>query len=156
MEPNLTGNPMLRGFPSPRGITTTPEGSLGPVMDGQVVPASPALSRVLMRALVVPVLVLLAVTGYLVTATALAASTAPDPSDSSPPPVTSPWKAGYSRQYPGCVASVLWPERETPVAIVVRHRPGEIEKVAMRHATPRLFTEVRRGTTEVIGACYRS
>lgn len=125
-------------------------------MEGQTVPARPALSRALVRALVVPVLVLLAVTGYLVTATALAASTTTNPSDSSPPPVTSPWKAGYSRQYPGCVASVLWPERETPVAIVVRHRSGDVQKVAMRHATPRLFTEVRRGTTEIIGACYRS
>ena len=119
-------------------------------------PASPALSRALVRALVVPVLVLLAVTGYLVTATALAANTPSDSSDHSRPPVTSSWKAGYSRQFPGCVASVLWPERETPVAIVLRHRSGEVRKVAMRRATPRLFTEVRRGSTEIIGACYRS
>lgn len=118
--------------------------------------ASPALSRALVRALVVPVLVLLAVTGYLVTATALAASTTTDVGDSSPAQATSPWRAGYSRQFPGCVASVLWPERETPVAIVVRHGSGGVQKVAMRHATPRLFTEVRRGTTEIIGACYRS
>lgn len=118
-------------------------------------PANPALSRALVRALVVPVLVLLAVTGYLVTATALAASTTTDPTDPSPPPVTSQWKAGYSRQYPGCVASVLWPERETPVAIVVRHGSGDVQKVAMRHATPRLFTAVRRGSAEIIGACYR-
>lgn len=118
--------------------------------------ASPALSRALVRALVVPVLVLLAVTGYLVTATSLAANTTTDPSDSSRRPVTSSWKAGYSRQYPGCVASVLWPERETPVAIVVRHRSGDVEKVTMRRASPRLFTALRRGTTDVIGACYRS
>ena len=117
-------------------------------------PSSPPLTRALVRALVVPVLVLLAVTGYLVTSAALAANTTTSLSDADRPTVTT-WKAGYSRQFPGCVASVLWPERETPAAIVLRSRSGEVRRVSTRHATPRLFTRVRHGEAEIIGACYR-
>jgi hypothetical protein len=129
---------------------------LKPVMEGQRMPSSPALTRVLVRALVVPVLFLLGVTGYLVTSTALAASTPSSDGDAGRPPVTSDWKSGYSRQFPGCVASVLWPERETPVAIVVRWRSGRVDQVVMRHAAPRVFSSVRTGDAEIIGACYRS
>lgn len=125
-------------------------------MDGQRMPSSPALTRVLVRAFVVPVLVLLGVTGYLVTATALAAGTSTHDLRSVRPPVTSDWRSGYSRQFPGCVASVLWPERETPAAIVVRGRSGEVDRIVMRHATQRVFTRVRTGDAAIIGACYRS
>jgi hypothetical protein len=109
----------------------------------------------LVRALVVPVLVLLGVTGYLVTSAALAANTTVHRLEADRPPVTSAWKAGYSRQYPGCVASVLWPERETPVAIVLRWRSGEVARVAMRHVRAGVFTQVRTGQADIIGACYR-
>ena len=106
---------------------------------------SPALTRVLVRALVVPVLFLLGVTGYLVTSAALAASTRSQHGWSGPAARDKRWKAGYSRQFPGCVASVLWPERETPVAIVVRWRSGKVDRVAMRRAAPRVFSSVRTG-----------
>ncbi len=113
------------------------------------------LARVLLRALVVPVLVLLGVTGYLVTSAALAANTTSHRLEAERSPVTSAWKAGYSRQFPGCVASVLWPERETPVAIVVRWRSGEVDRVAMRRVGAGVFTSVRTGQADIIGACYR-
>lgn len=118
--------------------------------------SSPGLTRVLVRALVVPVLVLLGATGYLVTSAALAANTSSHRLEADRPGVTTSWKDGYSRQFPGCVASVLWPERETPAAIVVRWRSGDVDRVAMRHATQRVFTRVRGGHAEIIGACYRS
>jgi hypothetical protein len=107
------------------------------------------------RALVVPVLVLLGLIGCLVTSAALTANTTSHRLEADRSPVTSSWKAGYSRQFPGCVASVLWPERETPAAIVVRARSGEVHRIVMRHATPSLFTRVRTGGVEIIGACYR-
>jgi hypothetical protein len=125
-------------------------------MDGQRVPSSPGLLRLLVRALMVPVLVLLAVTGYLVAGTALADGPSSRALGSVRSPVTSDWKDGYSRQFPGCVASVLWPERETPVAIVVRWRSGEVDRIVMRHASHRVFARVRAGDAELIGACYRS
>ena len=101
-----------------------------------------------------PAPVLLGVSGYLVVA-ALAANTAPGGFDSHHPSVTSPWQAGYSRRYPGCVASVLWPERETPAGVVVRWGSGRVERVATLHATQRMFAQVRNGEAQIIGACYR-
>jgi hypothetical protein len=128
---------------------------LDAVMEGQPVRRrSPDLTRVLVRALLVPVLVLVGVGGYLVAA-ALAANSDPGSFDSHSSAVTSPWKSGYSRHYPGCVASVLWPERETPAAVVVRWSSGRVERVATRRASQRLFAEVRTGEARIIGACYR-
>ncbi len=115
---------------------------------------SPDLKRVLVRALLVPVLVLLGVSGYLVAA-ALAANDHAGSFDSHRSSVTSPWKSGYSRHYPGCVASVLWPERATPAAVVVRWGSGKVERVATRRAPQRLFAQVRTGEARIIGACYR-
>lgn len=118
--------------------------------------ASPGLGRVLVRAFLLPVLVILGVGGYLVTAAALGVHTPPSSLDSAGPSAASDWKDGYSRRFPGCVASVLWPERETPVAIVVRWRSGEIDRVVMRRASQEVFTRVRTGGADVIGACYGS
>lgn len=115
---------------------------------------SPGLGRVLVRAFLLPVLVIVGVVGYLVTAAALGVHTTTG-NASAGPPAASDWKAGYSRRFPGCVASVLWPERETPVAIVVRWRSGQIDRVVMRSASQEVFTRVRSGGAEVIGACYR-
>lgn len=114
----------------------------------------PGLGRVLVRALLLPVLVIVGLAGYLVTATALDAHTSSG-SDSVGASAASHWKAGYSRRFPGCVASVLWPERETPVAIVVRWRSGEIDRVEMRSVSPEVFARVRTGGADIIGACYR-
>lgn len=116
---------------------------------------STGLARVLVRALVVPGLVLLGVTGYLVTSAALAANTTAHRLEAERAPVTSAWEAGYSRKFPGCVAAVLWPERETPVAVVVRWRSGEVDRIEMRQVRAGLFTHVRHGRAEIIGACYR-
>lgn len=116
---------------------------------------SPGLGRVLVRAFLLPVLVILGVGGYLVTAAALGVHTAPSSLDSVGPSAASDWEDGYSRRFPGCVASVLWPERETPVAIVVRWRSGEIDRVVMRHPSQEVFTRVPTGGADIIGACYR-
>ena len=118
--------------------------------------STPALTRLLLRAFLVPALVLLGVTGYLVTSAALAASSTVHHLDSARPPASSAWKADYSRRFPGCVASVLWPERETPVAVVVRWPSGEVDRIAGTKATPQEFVPVRQGHAEIIGACYRS
>jgi hypothetical protein len=113
------------------------------------------LTRVFVRALVVPVLALVAVTGYLVGAAAIAANEAPHVSSSPTPRVETPWKASYSRQFPGCVAAVLWPERETPVAVVVRWRSGEVDRISRGEAAHRALTRTRIDDGTIIGACYR-
>ena len=113
-----------------------------------------SLIRRLVRALVAPVLVLLLVAGYFVTANALAVNTVTDElADANQAPT--PWKASYSRQFPGCVAAVLWPERETPVAVVVRWRSGRVERIDRIEAARRAVTSTRRDDGEIIGACYR-
>jgi hypothetical protein len=108
-----------------------------------------------MRALFVPVLVLLAVAGYVVTAGALAISTATDGITQDQPEVASPWKASYSKKYPGCVATVLWPERRTPVAVVVRWSGGGVERIRVDRATRRGLTPDAWAKADIIGACYR-
>lgn len=113
------------------------------------------LTAVLVRALVVPALAFLGVIGYLVGAGALAANTSSGASSSSESDIENPWKAGYSRQYPGCVASVLWPEHRTPAAIVVRRHSGEVDRIALRKASETVFTHLRGGDAEIIGACYQ-
>jgi hypothetical protein len=61
------------------------------------------------------------------------------------------WQASYSERYPGCVASVLWPAAEQPVAVVVRAPDGAVEKVALDPRRQSL-QELAPGTT-AIGAC---
>jgi hypothetical protein len=113
------------------------------------------LRRVLLRAIFVPVLVLLAVAGYVLTAAALAVSTATDGLSQDRPEVAPPWKASYSKRYPGCVATVLWPERRTPVAVVVRWGSGEVERIRIDAASRRGLTPDALAKAELIGACYR-
>ncbi|MGZ8736410.1 MAG: hypothetical protein ACXWXO_06360 [Nocardioides sp.] len=113
------------------------------------------LRRVLLRALFVPVLVLLAVAGYVLTAGALAVSTATDGFSQDRPEVASPWKASYSKRYPGCVAAVLWPERSTPVAVVVRWSGGEVERIRIDRTSRRGLTSDALAKADIIGACYR-
>ena len=115
--------------------------------------ARTGLRRVLLRALFVPVLVLLAVAGYVLTAGALAVSTATDGISQDRPQV--PWKASYSERYPGCVAAVLWPERRTPVAVVVRWIGDEVERIRIDHTSRRGLTPDALAQADIIGACYR-
>ena len=117
--------------------------------------ARTGLRRVLLRAFLVPVLVLLAVAGYVLTAGALAVSTATDGISKDRPQVASPWKARYSKAYPGCVAAVLWPQRNTPVAVVVRWDSGEVERIRIDEPARRGLTPDALAQADIIGACYR-
>ena len=117
--------------------------------------ARTGLRRVFLRALFVPVLVLLAVAGYVLTAAALAVSTATDGISQDRPHVASPWKASYSKRYPGCVAAVLWPDHRTPVAVVVRWGSGEVERIRIDQTSRRGLTPDALAQAELIGACYR-
>ena len=44
---------------------------------------------------------------------------------------TTEWKATYSEEYPGCVAAVLWPQDETPTAVVTLTPEGRVDRVAL-------------------------
>ena len=61
------------------------------------------------------------------------------------------WEASYSEQYPGCVASALWPAEELPVALVVRTPDGNVDRVAL-DAQRRSLQHLPAGST-TIGAC---
>jgi len=54
------------------------------------------------------------------------------------------WKDSYSRRFPGCVALVLWPADQQPVAYVTRTADGAVSRV-------RAGLAVASGST--IGAC---
>jgi len=54
------------------------------------------------------------------------------------------WKDSYSRRFPGCVALVLWPADQRPVAYVTRSADGAVNRVRADLGVP-------RGST--IGAC---
>jgi hypothetical protein len=107
------------------------------------------------RALLVATAAVLIVVGYLVTAGAIGVRS-PDHGGRAPGPehrVTS-WKASYSRQFPGCVASVLWPERRTPAAVVVRLPGGEVERISRDAAAHGALRNSRYEDARIIGACY--
>lgn len=108
-----------------------------------------------MRAVVVPVVLMLGLAGYLVGAGALDAHTASEAASPAMPTVANPWKPGYSRRFPGCVASVLWPSHEMPAALVVRWRSGDLARIDVRQASQQVFNRMRTGDAEVLGACYR-
>lgn len=116
---------------------------------------SAGLRRRLVRALVLPVAVLLAAGGYVVAGAALAVNTAAQGITQDAPSVSSPWKASYSRQFPGCVASVLWPERATPDAVVVRWDTGAIDRIGIEGSSLRGLTPDAFEQAQIIGACYR-
>ena len=61
------------------------------------------------------------------------------------------WDASYSERYPGCVASVLWPSNEEPVAVVVQAPDGTVERV-MLDPRRQALQQLPAGTT-TIGAC---
>ena len=61
------------------------------------------------------------------------------------------WDASYSERYPGCVASVLWPSTEEPVAVLVQAPDGTVERVTL-DARRQSLQQLAPGTT-TIGAC---
>lgn len=110
----------------------------------------------LARVLVVPLVVVLVAVAYVVTAKALAVRDAGVAvTETARPVVEQPWRDSYSRRFPGCVPAVLWPGRETPVAVVVQWDAREVERVERGLALRRALSANRADDGRVIGACYR-
>ena len=57
------------------------------------------------------------------------------------------WSASWSQRFPGCVAMVLWPQGERPVALVTRSPDGTVHRLAVGSAG-----RVPSGD-RVVGAC---
>jgi hypothetical protein len=57
------------------------------------------------------------------------------------------WSASWSERFPGCVAVVLWPEGERPVALVARSPDGAVNRLEVGSAR-----RVPLGD-RVVGAC---
>jgi hypothetical protein len=84
-----------------------------------------------LRAVLVPLVLVLGTAAWLVGERLVAVNT--------PAPVATPaghraqvdeaWRTSYSTQFPGCVATVLWPAGERPRAILVRLASGRITRV---------------------------
>lgn len=110
----------------------------------------------LARVLVVPLVVVLVAAAYVVTAKALAVRDAGvTVTETSRPVVEQPWRDSYSRRFPGCVPAVLWPGRETPVAVIVQWDAREVERVERGLALRRALSANRADDGRIIGACYR-
>ena len=107
------------------------------------------------RALLVAVAAVLLVVGYLVTAGAIGVTSTPTvPRPRATEQRATPWKASYSRQFPGCVASVLWPDHRTPAAVVVRLPGGKVERISRDAAAHGALQHSRYEDARIIGACY--
>jgi hypothetical protein len=110
----------------------------------------------LTRVLVVPLVVLLLAGGYMVTAKALAVRDAGvTVTETARPSVEQPWNDSYSRRFRGCVPAVLWPGRETPVAVVVQWDGRKVERVERGVALRRALAVNGAEAGRIIGACYR-
>jgi hypothetical protein len=57
------------------------------------------------------------------------------------------WEESWSERYPGCVATVLWPATERPVAVVTRDPAGHLARVPV--------DEVGVSDPRAVGACRR-
>ena len=66
-----------------------------------------------------------------------------------------PWKASYSRRFPGCVPAVLWPGRETPAAVVVQWHGRKVERVERGRTLRPALAVHGPDAARIIGACYR-
>ncbi len=106
------------------------------------------------RALLVAVAAVVLVVGYLVTAGAIGVTSTDHAPRSPAEQRATPWKARYSRQFPGCVASVLWPDRRTPIAVVVRLPEGRVERISRDAAAHGALRDSRYEDARIIGACY--
>jgi hypothetical protein len=107
------------------------------------------------RAVLVAVAAVVLVVGYLVAAGAMGLHATDRPGRSADPhPRAVTWKASYSRQFPGCVASVLWPEHKQPVAVVVRLPGGQVERISSEAAAHGALRNSRYEDARIIGACY--
>ena len=101
--------------------------------------------QTLTRASVLPLSIFTAAVAYLVPTQLFADHVAvPDPA----PQESAIWQADYSERFPGCVASVLWPAAETPIAVVVISTDGTAFRVSREEARHQAALGAR-----AIGAC---
>jgi hypothetical protein len=98
------------------------------------------------RATLPPLLLFLLLAAYVVPARVFATHSPQLPSTDAP----EVWKAAYSERYPGCVADVLWPAGETPVAVVVLNVDGSTSMLSREEATQRAALGQ---VAHTIGAC---
>lgn len=113
-------------------------------------------ARLLSRVLVVPLVVVLVAVACVVTAKALAVREAGTTiTEAARPVVEQPWKASYSRRFPGCVPAVLWPGRETPAAVVVQWDGRKVERVERGRTLRQALAAHGPDAGRIIGACYR-
>lgn len=63
------------------------------------------------------------------------------------------WKPEYSRVFPGCVATVLWPADEAPAAFVVQNGKGSLRRVTVTDFRDRSAAGLWSTGTEVVGVC---
>ena len=106
-----------------------------------------------MRASVLPVLVFVAVAASLVGAGLLTADTRATEAGAAVRMPQPAWREAYSRQFPGCVATVLWPVRERPVAVVVKRLSGEVTRIGVDEAVRRARNASVADDVWTIGAC---
>lgn len=106
----------------------------------------------LLRAVVVPVLLLSAVAASLLGTRIVTANT--DTREAgSVVPAEPAWSAAYSRRFPGCVSAVLWPADERPVAFLVRERSGEMLRIRWRDAVRLADHGLLGRELTTVGAC---
>ena len=106
-----------------------------------------------MRASVLPVLMFVTVTASLIGTGLLAADTSATEADAAVRMPEPAWREAYSRQFPGCVATVLWPVRERPVAFVVKRLSGEVTRIGVDEAVRRARNATVADDVWTIGAC---
>lgn len=111
-------------------------------------------TRTLRRALVLPAVLFMVATAYLVGVTvhhgneaqaAVRAGTADE--------TATVWPAAWSRRFPGCVALVLWPDHETPRAVLLRDESGGVTPMTVRDAAMRLRLAGPADEVRLVGAC---
>ena len=106
-----------------------------------------------MRASVLPMLAFVAVAASLIGTGLLAAGTSATEADAAAHMPEPAWREAYSRQFPGCVATVLWPVRERPVAFVVKRLSGEVTRIGVDEAVRRARNASVADDVWTIGAC---
>ena len=85
----------------------------------------------------------LAVVGLLL-CVAVATTSRPPGRYDEPEPI---WRESWSERFPGCVATVLWPPAERPVAVVTRDPSGRVARVESARAAV--------DGARTVGACRR-
>lgn len=110
----------------------------------------------LTRVLVVPLVVLLVVGAFVVTAKALAVREAGTAiTDTARPVVEQPWRDSYSRRFPGCVPAVLWPTQRTPAAVIVQRDGRTVRRLDRGRPLRQALSVHGFDGSRIIGACYR-